>query len=255
MNWEKIIDGHIIVYSEYKYKNKQYNIEMFLKSDDFKIFLTTLDNKYIIVIGWDGTMLSAIRNNYSKNIPFLWINFGNKWFLLQDKSIILEKNNFIEKKYSLFDVFVNWEKKSTFINEINISALNGKMWEFQLNIGKTEELKIKSDWLVVSSPLGSTAYNSSLWWPLLSHHSKSIVITWKAVWGPKHLPSIVTNENDTITIKNSGRFHWLNIFTDGIEIKNSDDLLEIVIKKSEHNLIFSISENQESNWNNKIFKF
>jgi hypothetical protein len=45
------MDGHIILYNDYKYKNKQYNIEMFLESEDFKKFIKSLDDKYIIILG------------------------------------------------------------------------------------------------------------------------------------------------------------------------------------------------------------
>lgn len=249
------MDGHIILYNDYKYKNKQYNIEMFLESEDFKKFIKSLDDKYIIILGWDGKMLSAIQKYFTKNIPFLWINFWNKWFLLQDKSIILENNKYTNKKYSLFDVYIDWEKKSTFINEINISAMNGKMWNFEVKLWNKEKLQIKWDWLIIATPLGSTAYNNSLWWPILSHYSQSIVLTAKASWEPKHLPSIVLSEDEEIFIKNTWRHHGLEIFTDSIKVQENCNSVEIKINKSEYILQLAIAKNQEDIWENKIFEF
>lgn len=255
MNWELIIDGQIIIYSEYKYQNKQYNIEMFLKSEDFKNFLTTLKQKYIIVLWWDGTMLSSIHKYYNKNIPFLWINFWNKWFLLHDKNIILCENNFFIEKYSLFDIFIDGKKQATFINEINVTSLNGKMWEFELKLWDKDNLQFKWDWFIIATPLWSTAYNNSLWWPILSHSSKSIVFTPKAAWQPKHLPSIILDENESIFIKNIWRYHWLEIFSDSIKIDSNCDSVEIRVKKSDYILEIAIAEKYKSTWENKIFQF
>ena len=67
MHCDKEIQWHTIIYSEYKYNQKQYNIEMFLWSDDFKDFINKLDKKYNIVIWWDGTMLYALNNYYKNN--------------------------------------------------------------------------------------------------------------------------------------------------------------------------------------------
>jgi hypothetical protein len=50
MHSEKIINNQIIFYSEYKYNDKQYNIEMLLDSQEFKIFLSNLRNEYNIII-------------------------------------------------------------------------------------------------------------------------------------------------------------------------------------------------------------
>lgn len=252
---EKTISNQTIIYSEYKYESKQHNIEMLLQSEEFHDFLSDLDEEYNIVIWWDGTMLYALKTYNKNQKKFIWINFWNKWFLLQDKKIILEKNKFIEKKYSIFDLQINNSHFDTFINEVSISAKNGKMWAFEIQLWQKESFELQWDWFVVSTPIWSTAYNSSLGWPILSHHSKSLVITPKAPWKPRHFPSIVIPENEKIHIKNIWRFHWLEIHCDGqskhIDEKND----EITIIKSQVELVFAIAQSQEKKWENKIFEF
>jgi NAD kinase len=255
MYWEKNIKNHTIIYSEYKYDSKQYNIEMLLNSWEFNDFLETLKESYNIVIWWDGTMLYALKNYYKNNKKFIWINFWNKWFLLQDKKIILNKSNFIDKKYSIFDIFIHGEYFDSFINEISITASNGKMWSFEINFWEKETLRLDWDGFIIASPLWSTAYNSSLWWPILSHHSKSLVFTPKAAWKPKHLPSIVIPETEDIFIKNVWRFHWIELYSDGQWKKIEEKDIQIHIKKSESEIIFAIADNQENTWENKIFNF
>lgn len=255
MYWEKKINNHIVIYSEYKYDNKQYNIDMLLSSDEFQEFISSLQQDYNIVIGWDGTMLYALKKYYKNQKKFLWINFWNKWFLLQDKKIILEKNNFTEKKYSLFEVEINGKHYGNFVNEVSINASNGKMWSFEVNIWRNETFELHWDGLIVSSVLWSSAYNSSLWWPILSHSSKTIVITPKAAWKPKHFPSIVLSEQENIEIKNIWRFHGLEIYCDGQWEKIEEKEINISIKKSQYDIIFAVSDSQLQNWENKIFQF
>jgi NAD kinase len=252
---EKIINNHIIFYSEYKYNNKQYIIEEFSNSLEFKNFIEKLEWKYNIVLGWDGTMLEAIKryhNNWNKFIP---INFWSMWFLLQDKSIISGNNDFIDYSYSLFDIYINWEYSTTFTNEINITASAWKIWEYSVKIWDKETFYLKWDWLLISTPLGSTAYNKSLWWPILLHNSNSIVLTAKAVHTPSWLTSLVLNENENITIENVWRFHWLEIYCDSIWWKINTENTSIQVKISEHKLIISIWESELKKWENKIFKF
>mgnify|MGYP001942604331 CR=1 FL=1 len=252
---EKNIKNQTIIYSEYKYESKQHNIEMLLDSQEFSDFLSHLNQSYNIVIWWDGTMLHALKNYNKNGKKYIWINFWNKWFLLQDKKIILQKNNFIEKKYSIFDIQINDSHFDSFINEVSISAKNWKMWAFEIQLWQNESFELHWDWFVVSTPIWSTAYNSSLWGPILSHHSKSLVITPKAPWKPRHFPSIVIPENEKIHIKNIWRFHGLEIHCDGqskhIDEKND----EITIIKSQVELVFAIAQSQEKKWENKIFEF
>ncbi|MCP4523114.1 MAG: NAD(+)/NADH kinase [Candidatus Gracilibacteria bacterium] len=251
---EKKLLNHIIVYSDYNFKFEQYNIELFVKSEYFFSFLEKLENPTIVVIGGDGTMLHAVQKHYKKQLSFLGINFGNKGFLLQDKSIIQEPNIFKCKKYSLFEVYTQKQFKGIFINEINIATVKGKLLDLNLKIGDKEELNIKSDGILVSSPLGSTGYNLSLGGPLLSHQSESIIITAKAPFSPKRIPSIVTNNTETIQIQNGERKNKFEIFLDGNEIlsENLDDIIQI--KKSDIPLKFLISEKYETIWENKIFQ-
>ncbi len=255
MYLEKKINNHIIFYSEYKYNDKQENIKNFILSHEFNNFIQSLEWNFNIIIGWDGTMLEAIKRYHKNWNKFIPINFWTTWFLLQDKSVILEDNKYIEYIYSLFDVYINWEYSTIFTNEINITASAWKIWEYSIKIWEKNTFNIKWDWLLISTPLGSTAYNKSLWWPILWHNTSSIVLTTKAVNIPKWFNSLVLNENEKIIISNIWRFDWLEIYCDSIWWKINTKNTIIEIKKSEHNLIISIEEKQMKEWNNKNFNF
>ena len=89
MYLEKKINNHIIFYSEYKYNDKQENIKNFILSHEFNNFIQSLEWNFNIIIGWDGTMLEAIKRYHKNWNKFIPINFWTTWFLLQDKSVQL----------------------------------------------------------------------------------------------------------------------------------------------------------------------
>ena len=200
-------------------------------------------------------MLYALKKYHKNGKSFLWINFWNKWFLLQNKKIILEKNEFIENKYSMFDIQINNNYFDSFINEVSISAKNGKLWSFEIQLWKKSPLELHWDGFVISTPIWSTAYNSSLWGPIISHDTPAIVLTPKAPWKPRYFPSIVLNENEEIHIKNIGRFHWLEIHCDGQSKDIEEEKNEIKIVKSTTQIQIAVAKSQLENWENKIFEF
>jgi NAD kinase len=255
MYLEKIINNHIIFYSEYKYNDKQDIIEKYLNSWEFINFLKKLEWKYNIILGWDGTMLEAIKRYHKNWNKFIPINFWSTWFLLQDKFIISVNNDFIDYSYSLFDIYINWEYSTTFTNEINITASAWKIWEYSLKIWNKETFYLKWDWLLISTPLGSTAYNKSLWWPILLHNSNSIVLTAKAAHTPKWFTSLVLNENENIIIENIWRFDWLEIYADSIWWKINTQNTCIEVKKSNFKLMVTIDKSEVIKWNNKTINF
>ncbi len=251
---EKKIQDHLVLYSDYNFSYEQYNIELFVHSEYFLDFIQQLQQPTIIVIGWDGTMLHAIQKYYTKKLPFLWLNFWNKWFLLQDKQVIQKSQNFSIKQYSLFEVYIQDTFQWIFVNEINIATIKWKLLDLNLKIWDKEELNIKSDGILVSSPLGSTGYNLSLWGPLLSHQSESVIITAKAPFLPKRIPSIVTNNTEIIQIQNGERKNKFEIFLDGNEITTNTLEDTIKIQKSDIKLKFLIADKYEKTWDNKIFQ-
>jgi NAD kinase len=218
-------------------------------------FIKNLQETYNIIIWWDGTMLHAINKYYKNWNKFIWINFWNKWCLLQDKNIIHAPTDFISKEFNLYDISINGEYHSTLINEISISATWWKMWEFDIDLWKNKSFILKSDGIVIATPLWSSAYNSSLWGPLLDHNSQSIVFTPKAAWIPKNLSSIVLSNSQEINIKNIWRFHWLEIYTDGQWWKIENKNTSIRINKSKYTFDLAINKSILDQWESKFYNY
>jgi len=127
--------------------------------------------EFAIVLGGDGTVLSAARQTAPAKIPILTINTGHLGFLAEaylsnlDQAIdkIIEGNWDIEER-TCFIVSVmrndqrRWE--SLCLNEM---ALHREpltsMCHFEISIGRHAPVDISADGVILSTPTGSTAYS------------------------------------------------------------------------------------------------
>jgi NAD+ kinase len=248
---------HIICYDSYNLKSKS-ELQEFLKEENLKKFLEDIKEKIVLVLGWDWTMLRAIRENYKKKLDFLGINFWSKWFLLNDKKFIWKNTDFITRKYPLIAcrVKTNTEEiKWIAFNEIVIKETDCKMIDLNIKVNSGQSLDLQWDWLLVSTPAGSTGYNSSLNGLILPHTSNSFIITPKAAWKPKRQTPFIIENNNLINIKNQNRLTPIWIYTDWQEIlKVKDEEIDIEIKKSKYEVNLLIAKNYTEIWDNKILE-
>jgi NAD+ kinase len=126
----------------------------------------------VIVIGGDGTLLSASRNIVNHDIPVIGVNHGKLGFMTDIAAediisvlddVLLNSNYAIEKR-SLLSADVIREDKIIFsavaLNDVVISrGAIGHMIEFDITIDGQFVLSQKSDGVIFSTPTGSTAYS------------------------------------------------------------------------------------------------
>tara|TARA_B110000483_G_C18148371_1_gene524413 strand:+ start:213 stop:1061 length:849 start_codon:yes stop_codon:yes gene_type:complete len=120
----------------------------------------------ILVIGGDGTMISAIESFLTLEIPFLGINIGKLGFLtdIDVESIISElpiilKGDYVSEKRSLLEVSTSNAYKKAAVNEVVFhSGKIAQMMSFSIYQGENLISKHKSDGVIVSSATGSTGY-------------------------------------------------------------------------------------------------
>lgn len=247
---------HTICCNDYQ-KENNIELNLFIKSDILKNITNELEEKTIIVLGWDWTILQAINQYYRKEEQFLWINFWTVWFLLNDKGFIKENSLFTKRNFPLMEVKVHTKNQcfqDTFFNEVNITAWNWKMLELLLELKNKKHITLKWDGMLISTPLGSTGYNTSLWGPLISHNSEVLSITPKACWQPKKLWSIIIKDNEEFTITNSWRCYPIEIYTDGRNLAQSDEEVKIEVRKSHISINLLIENNYQEKWENRIFE-
>lgn len=134
----------------------------------------------IIVVGGDGTMLSAIRSHGSKGIPFIGINTGTLGFLpsLLPKDIdllmdILKQEVLNVHEYPLLEVksrtIHNKEMNNIAFNEIVIKHQQPKLMEALVYFNGKPFNYFTGDGFIISTPVGATGY--AIWAGGVATHS------------------------------------------------------------------------------------
>lgn len=124
----------------------------------------------IIVLGGDGTFLSAARLVATHQVPLIGVNLGHLGFLtpvsaqnMFDDLREMLAGNYIEQNCVALQACV-WRDDECLshnlaLNDVVLSrGLSGKMIEFEVFINGEFVYSQRSDGLIVSTPTGSTAY-------------------------------------------------------------------------------------------------
>ena len=138
------------------------------------------DMAFALVLGGDGTVLSAYRQLGPCGIPLLTINTGHMGFLtevyLNQLSEVLDKvlagEYEVEERTMLTvqlyrDKTLLWEALSLNEMVIHREPLTS-MCHFEIKIGRHAPVDIAADGLILSTPTGSTAYSLSAGGPVVT---------------------------------------------------------------------------------------
>ncbi len=142
----------------------------------------------VIVIGGDGSLLSAARTLARYNTPVLGINRGRLGFLTDISPDELARQvppvldgHYAEEDRFLLDVVVEREGSSIAhadaLNDVVVnSGTSAQMIEFELSIDGEFVYRQRADGLIVSTPTGSTAYALSGGGPIMHPSLDAIVL-------------------------------------------------------------------------------
>lgn len=142
----------------------------------------------IVVLGGDGTLLSAARHLHHREIPLLGVNLGRLGFLteisveemipvlrqhLQGQSVVqyrsmlhvklLRREMPLEEYHCLNDAVVN-------------KAALARIVQLRIEAGGRWLTDMRADGLIVATPTGSTAYNLAAGGPILSPDLDAVVL-------------------------------------------------------------------------------
>lgn len=143
-----------------------------LKNKGFQVLYNYSNKAELnICIGGDGAFLRAVRKNNFPIIPFVGINTGNLGFFQEicPKEIDSFISRYLDQDYtsetiSLVEARVCSENKIytlTAVNEITIKGTESKVIHLDVYIDNNHLETFAGDGLIVSTPVGSTAYNLS----------------------------------------------------------------------------------------------
>ncbi|HVJ12919.1 MAG TPA: NAD(+)/NADH kinase [Burkholderiales bacterium] len=132
-----------------------------------------------IVIGGDGTMLSAARELVRHHVPLVGINQGRLGFMtdIGHGDMQAAIGSILDGKYSveertLLDAEILRQGKSVLrtiaLNEAVIGkGSQGRLIEFELSVDGEFVYRLRADGIIVATPTGSTAYALSAQGPIL----------------------------------------------------------------------------------------
>lgn len=162
---------------------------------------------FIIVLGGDGTYLSAARLMKEKSIPILGVNMGTLGFLTEvKKEEIFDTLNRIftrgELKISertMLEVNVLRNSKSVLkglvVNDAVVSkGAIARIIGIKINVDRAWANTIRADGVIISTPTGSTAYSLAAGGPIVAPNLSCMLITPICPHGLTQRPLILSDK-------------------------------------------------------------
>ena len=218
--------------------------EFLLKNIKKKLFLKS---KLVIVIGGDGFMLKTLKKNEHSSKLFYGINSGSYGFLMNKFSPKHTLKNLfkakmitisplemrVKNKYGLI-------KKSIAINEVSVLRQSRQAASLLIKTGKKTVIKkLISDGVLISTPAGSTAYNLSVYGPILSLNSKKLSISPISAFRPRRWKGKIVSDRSTVEIKNlNSNKRPISAVADNLEFRNAKTITIKTNNKIKFNLLY-----------------
>jgi NAD+ kinase len=203
----------------------------------------TLD--LVIVLGGDGTLLSAARSTASVDVPLLGVNLGSLGFLtevplpslypmleaiaqgraaVEHRALMqcqLMRGDTVRGSYFVFNDAV--------VNKTALARLN----HYDLYIDKVFVSSYRADGMIVATPTGSTAYSLSAGGPILMPSVNAFVITPVAPHALTHRPLVVPDSVEIeILLRSAEEVAYLSLDGQpGLDLRDGD---RVVCRRSQH---------------------
>ncbi len=209
----------------------------------------------ILVLGGDGTFLSAVRWIGDQRIPILGVKFGEVGFLAEIaedrlyqvlESILQNTFHTQSRMRLLVEVMRKNQPRATetVLNDvvINKGAL-ARLASIDTSIDGRYLTTYRADGLIVATPTGSTAYSLAAGGPVLHPGVPAIVMTPICPFTLTNRPLIIPNSS-TITINLEKRSADIMLTFDGQQGMEIDDKDTIIIRKGPHPIDMIAEPNQ-----------
>jgi NAD+ kinase len=174
-----------------------------------------------LVLGGDGTILSALRRYSGSAVPVFAINFGMIGFLATVEPWELEEGlqHALAGDFDLMQlpalVAATAGGEAAAVNDMSFHRRqNGRVAELAYSVAGEELGEVRCDGLVVSTPAGSTGYNLANGGPVLAWGVEGFIVSFIA---PHTLTarSLVVAPGDLLEVRNGSRQEEVDMTTDG----------------------------------------
>ncbi len=199
----------------------------------------------VIVLGGDGTLLSAVRETASTDAPLLGVNLGSLGFLtdvpLQSLFAMLEliaqRRASVERRSLMQCELLRGEKivgtymafNDAVVNKTALARLNN----YDLFVDNVFVSRYRADGMIVATPTGSTAYSLSAGGPVVMPTVHAFVITPVAPHSLTHRPLVVPDSAVVeILMRTDEEVAYLSLDGQpGLDLRDGD---RVRCRKSEH---------------------
>jgi NAD+ kinase len=174
-----------------------------------------------VVLGGDGTILSALRHYADRAVPVFAVNYGEVGFLatIDPEGAQSDFERAFAGEFetlSLPGITVGRPEGSwTAFNDISVHRKAGlRVADLGYALAGEEIGRVRCDGLVVATPQGSTGYNLANGGPILAWGVEGFVVSFIA---PHSLTAraLVAAPDDELTINNVSKEEPVEVFVDG----------------------------------------
>jgi NAD+ kinase len=197
-----------------------------------------------LILGGDGTMLSAARKRLVDGVPLLGINLGRVGFMtsagLDDWQAVLTDilaHGFAEARRLMIEVTVIRGEETVFstisVNDAVISrGAMARLAAFDVTLGDADVCTLRADGVVISTPTGSTAYCVSAGGPLIYPGLDVLCVVPICPFLSDFKPVVVPAESP-VRLALSAPETNMYLTCDGQELFPLDDLDVVLVTKAE----------------------
>ena len=265
----KNINCYVKEYTFSRFKNKYENDFLHIVADDCVVS----NADCIISFGGDGTILSAVRQYINEEIPIMGFNVGKLGFLAEFSTVDLEKEieNLLNNQFKIITRFTLQAQLNQHtnhnMNALNMNALNelnmngnglniialndivieknkSKMITVKAFVNRQYIADYRADGLIITTPIGSTAYSLACGGPILVPDSNVLCITPVSPHSLTLRPLVVPNDKE-IMFQVFSPLGNANLVADGsiVALINSGDTIAISLSAKKIKLIVSSENN------------
>jgi NAD+ kinase len=188
----------------------------------------------VVVLGGDGTLLSAARVTAAIDVPLLGVNLESLYPMLD---AIAQGSAAVEHRSLMHCHLLRGEEVRGTYHVFNDAVVNktalARLNTYDLYVDKVFVSSYRADGMIVATPTGSTAYSLSAGGPVLMPTVNAFVITPVAPHALTHRPLVVPDSVEIEIVLRSGEdFAYLSLDGQtGLDLSDGD---RVRCRKSEH---------------------
>jgi NAD+ kinase len=201
----------------------------------------------VVVLGGDGTLLSAARVTAAVDVPLLGVNLGSLGFLTEVPlpslysmlDAIAQGRAAVEHRSLMQVQLLREDEVRGSYNVFNDAVVNktvlARLNTYDLYIDETFVSSYRADGMIIATPTGSTAYSLSAGGPVLMPSVNAFVITPVAPHSLTHRPLVVPDSVQIeILLRSEEDVAYLSLDGQpGLDLRDGD---RVRCRRSEHHV-------------------